>query len=167
MVADRSVDEIVECISEGFESLAAVDVTALTGLEVAELVQATQRLRSMADAVCVRSAGALDVSNAWVADGARSAAAWMQWRCRIQRGRAVSFLRCARELRDMPLTEVALMSGAISVDHVRLLVDAKQLSPVAFADSEQRLVELASSLPVCSFEKTVTYWKHLNEPDGM
>jgi len=89
----------------------------------------------------------------------------MQWRCGIQRGRAMAFLRCARELRDMPATETALMRGEITTDHVRLLVDAKQLSPDAFADHEAKLVGLAATLRVAQFEKALAYWKQLADPD--
>ena len=130
-----------------------------------ELNEAAQRLRTLADGVCVRAASALDTSGAWAPEGAKSPAAWLQWRCRIQRGRAVTFLRCARELRTMPATEVALLAGQITVEHVRLLVDAKQLSPEAFTADEDRLVGAAARLRVAQFEKALAYWKHLHEPD--
>ena len=44
----------------------------------------------------------------------------------------------------MPATEVALLAGQITVEHVRLLVDAKQLSPEAFTADEDRLVSAAA-----------------------
>lgn len=164
-MGDRSVDELVATATEAFDGLASVDVSTLTGVEVLEVVEATQRLRSMADAACVRSAAALDVSGAWAPEGARSASAWMQWRCRISQGRASSFLRCARELRDMPATEAALMTGAITVDHARALADAKRLSPDAFAEFEEKFVHLAATTRLRHFEKALTYWKQLHEPD--
>jgi hypothetical protein len=145
--------------------LAELDLTRLTCAEVLELVEATQRLRTVADGVCVRAAGALDASGAWAPEGAKSASAWMQWRCRISQGRASSFLRCARELRHMPATEAAFLAGAISVEHVRALVDAKSLSPETFAEDEPRLVHLAGTSRVRHFDKVLTYWKHVHEPD--
>jgi hypothetical protein len=162
---NRSVDRLIEDIASGFAALAEVDLPRLTGVEVLELVQSTQRLRSLADAAGVRSAGALDVSKAWAPEGAKSPAAWMQWRCGIQRARAMTFLRCARELRDMPATETALLAGEITTDHVRLLVDAKQLSPEAFALDEDRLVRAATTYRVAHVEKLLAYWKQVNEPD--
>jgi hypothetical protein len=161
----RSVDRLISEITDRFAALAEVDLTTLTGLEVLEHVQATQRLRSLADAACVRAAGALDASKAWAPEGAKSPAAWMQWRCGIQRARAVVFLRCARELRDMPATETALLAGEITTDHVRLLVDAKQLAPEVFAEHEPKLVRLARTLRVTQFEKVMAYWKQLADPD--
>src|SRR5688500_5911171 len=109
----RCVDRLIEEIAERFAALAEVDLTALTGLEVLEHVQATQRLRSLADAACVRAAGALDVSKAWVPTGARSPVAWMQWRCGVQRARAMAHLRCAGEMRDLPAAEAAGMPGRV------------------------------------------------------
>lgn len=164
-MGDRSVETLVAMATEAFDGLAAVAVAELTEVEVLELVEATQRLRSMADAACVRAAGALDVSGAWAPEGAKSASAWMQWRCRISQGRASSFLRCARELRAMPVTAAALDAGAITVEHVSALVGAQQLSPEAFAESEVKLVHLAATSRVKHFEKLLTYWKHLHEPD--
>ena len=99
---------------DGTCRLAHVDVTGLTDDEVLELNEAAQRLRTLADGVCVRAASALDTSGAWAPEGAKSPAAWLQWRCRIQRGRAVTFRRCARELRTMSATEVALLAGQIT-----------------------------------------------------
>ena len=151
--------------SEAMTGLAAVDATTLSGVEVLELVVASQRLRSMADAVCVRAAGALEASGAWAPEGARSASAWMQWRCRIPAGRAVTALRCARALRGMPATEAAFLAGAITVEHVQRLVDAHRLSAEAFAASEAKLVHLASTLRVRQFDTALTYWAQLHEPD--
>ncbi len=160
-----SVDLAIEQAETGLAALAQVDLAGLTDVEVLELNEAAQRLRTLADGVCVRAASALDTSGAWAPEGAKSPAAWLQWRCRIQRGRAVTFLRCARELRTMPATEVALLAGQITVEHVRLLVDAKQLSPEAFTADEDRLVGAAARLRVAQFEKALAYWKHLHEPD--
>ncbi len=162
-VAEREITRI----SRGFAALAALDLTTLTGPEVLELVEATQRLRSLADGACVRAAGALDVSGAWAPEGAKSPSAWMQWRCRIQAGRAVAHLRCARELREMPATEAALMTGAITIEHVRSLVGAKQLAPAAYANDEERLVRLAATSRVPHFERVLSYWKQVNEPDSV
>lgn len=162
-----SLHRIVEDITAGFDALAMVAVTELTDHEVRELVQATQRVRSMADAACVRSAGALDASGAWAPDGARSPAAWMEWRCRIQKSRASAALRCARELRHMPLTEAAMLAGDLTSDHVRLLVDAKHVASAAFAEQEEKLVELATRFRISHFEKALRYWKQVNEPDAI
>jgi hypothetical protein len=160
-----SVDLAIEQADAALATLAQVEVTDLTDQQVLDLNQAAQRLRTRADAVCVRAAGALDTSGAWVPEGARSASAWLQWRCQIQRGRAATFLRCARELRMMPATEAALMGAALSVDHARVLVDAKQCSPEAFAADETRLVAAAARLRMVHLEKVITYWKHLHEPE--
>ena len=65
----------------------------------------------------------------------------------------------------MPATEAALLAGQITVEHVRTLVDAKQLSPEAFTADEDRLVVPATRLRVVHFEKALAYWKHLHEPD--
>ncbi len=165
-MSDRWIDQLVGDAAAAFAALAEVDAASLTDLEILELVRGTQRLRSMADAACVRAAGTLDASGAWRPEGARSAAAWMQWRCGILKSRGSAALRCARELRHMPLTERAMLDGSLTTDHVRLLVDARHHAPEAFAEDEPRLVELAGRLWVTQLEKLLRYWKQANDPDA-
>lgn len=165
MGGQGSTDEAIAQIAAGFAALGQVDVPGLTDGEVRELVQATQQVRSMADAACIRAAGALDVSGAWAPEGARSAAAWMQWRCRILKSRGSTDVRCARELRHMPHSEASMVAAEITSDHVRLLVAARHFAPDAFAEQEERLVAMAGRMWVQQFEKALSYWKHVNEPD--
>jgi hypothetical protein len=160
-----SADLAIEQVEAGLAALARIDVTRLTDQEVLDLNVAVQRLRTRADAACVRAAGALDASGAWAPEGPKSPSAWLQWRCRIQRGRATTVLRCARALRAMPATEAALMTAEITVEHARLLVDAEQRAPDAFADDEVRLVQAATRLRFGQLQKVLTYWAHLHAPE--
>jgi hypothetical protein len=69
----------------------------------------------------------------------------------------------------MPLTAEAFLEGRVTADHVRLLADAQEANPEAFADDgEARLLESAQGLPLFSqFERVVQYWCQLAAPDGV
>ncbi len=64
----------------------------------------------------------------------------MAWRCGLSRGRAGAVLKCARQLRDLPGVEAAMLAGRITVDHVRLLAAAHRADAEAFAQDEARLI---------------------------
>jgi hypothetical protein len=166
MDVTASVEVLLKEIEDRCAAVAEQDLTELTEDEVLDAVERAQRIRSMADALCLRTAGALDVSKAWTGDGARSATAWIAWRCRVPRSRASAAVAGARSLRSMPSTEAALLAGDITADHARLLAKAQATAPEAFAaDGEERLLEAARTLTFRHFETAVRYWRHLNAPD--
>lgn len=168
MESSGSAEVILKEIEESFAALAELDLTVLTETEVTDAVVRAQRIRSMADAVCQRTAGALDVSQAWQADGARSPIAWITHSCRVPRSRASAAVSGARALRKMPATEVAMSAGAITADHARLLSSAQRANPEAFAaDGEARLLGCAAVLSFSQFEIAVRYWRHRNAPDDV
>jgi hypothetical protein len=168
MDSGRSVEVVQKEIEARFGELAELSLVELTEGEVTDAVRRSQRLRSMADGHCLRAAGALESSQAWVADGARSATAWIAWQCGTSRGRASAAMVGARSLRDMPRVEAALLAGDLTTDHVRLLAHARSVAPAAFAeDGEERLVHLAGELRFTQFETAVRYWCHLAAPNDV
>jgi hypothetical protein len=75
-------------------------------------------------------------------------------------------LKCARQLRDLPLTEAAFLAGGLTVDHVRLLAHAQRTDPAGFAEDEERLVGAAGRMLFSGFQTVITYWVHAHDPDG-
>ena len=149
-----------------FAELAGLDPTSLTLGEVTDYAIRSQAIRSMADAQCARSAGAVETSGAWVGEGAQSPGAWISWRAGIRRAKASGSLVCARELRAMPATEVAFLAGKVSVDHVRLLAEAQAAAPGVFADGgEAQLLGSVPGLLFSQFERVIAYWCQLAAPD--
>lgn len=166
MALGRSVDVVQKDIESCFAELAALVGSDLTEGEVVDYVRRSQRIRSMAEAQCARSAAALESSQAWVADGARSATAWIAWQCRTSQGRASSAVVASRGLRTMPLVEAAFIAGDLTGDHVRLLAMAQAAAPEPFADGgEELLVASALDLRFRQFETCIRYWCHRSAPD--
>lgn len=156
---------ILKEIEASFAELAALDPTCLTDGEVIDYVRRAQRILSLADAHCARSAGRLDVSKAWAADGAKSATAWVRWQCNLAHGRASEAVCTARSLRVMPVVEEAMLAGRLTADHVRILAAAQRVAPEAFAVAEAKLVERAVELRFDVFVKRLRYWRTYHAPD--
>ena len=142
------------------------DLTGLTDGEVIEATELASEVAKLADAAQVRVLGRLDVSRAWANDGARSGAAWVAWRCGFSKGRAGGLLKCARQLRDLPGVEAAMLAGRITVDYVRLLAASHRADPEAFAEDEARLIDAAERLLFSAFERVIQYWTYAHAPDA-
>jgi len=161
----RSFEVLVREMADAVAALAAVDPTVVTEGELMDATVGVHAIDAALDAVRTRLVGQMDVRKAWAGDGARSAAAWVGWRCRLPRPVATGTLKCARALREMPVVEAAFLEGAITADHVRLLAAARSWAPKAFERDEARLVAKAREMLFRSFEKVVRYWRDRNAPD--
>lgn len=141
------------------------DLTTLTEHEVLDLAEAAAQVAQLATAAQTAAVAGVDTSRAFQPTGARSAAAWLAWRCRLPRGRANGLVRGARRVRDLPGTEAAFLAGALSPDHVTLLASCHAADPAAFAEQESLLVEHARTLAFRHFERVVRYWIERHDPD--
>jgi hypothetical protein len=167
MEVRRPAEVVVKEIEARYAELARLDPTSLTDGEIEAVAIGAQRLRAMADHLCQRSAAALDASQGWVPEGARSCAAHLAWKARIPIGRAKATVAGGRALRAMPRTDAALAAGDISAEHVRLLATAQAVNPEAFAaDGEERLLRAAGILLYRSWCVAVRYWMDQADPDG-
>jgi hypothetical protein len=165
MAGSRSIGVVQKEIAELFAELAELPTDRLTSGEIAEYALESQRIRSLADAHCARSAGVLDRSKVWSIDGAKSASAWLAWKATVQKERATTDVAAARGLRDMPLAERSMLAGRITADHVRRLAAAQRLNAVEYAADETRLVERAEELRYSQFDRLMRYWCIYAAPD--
>lgn len=161
----RSFEALVQVAADAVAALASVDPTTLTEGELMDAAIEVHAVDAALDAVRTRVVGQMDVRHSWAGDGARSAAAWVSWRCRLPRSVAAGTLRCARVLREMSLVDVAFLEGAITADHVRLLAAARSWAPEAFERDQESLVARARQALFRAFEQTVRYWRDHNAPD--
>ena len=156
---------LLDLAHAGLAAVAERDLTELTEVEVLEAAQASTEVAVLATAVQTAAAGRLDTSKAWQASGAKSAGAWLAWQCRVPSKRANGVVRCARRLRDLPGTEAAFLAGQLTADHVTLLASCHAADPEAFAAEEDLLVGHATTLAFRHFERVITYWLQLHDPD--
>jgi hypothetical protein len=161
MTSNAPVSVLLKEVEERLAAVAERPFGDLTDGEVLEVAVAAQRLSSMVDGLCARSAAAVDASRAWVPDGAASASAWLAWRCKVAKARTSSHLKLGRHLRTMPATQAALAAGEISLDHARLLASAQAAAPEVFADGgEDELLDAARGLAFSQFQKVIRYWRY-------
>lgn len=167
MAVGRSVEVVIEEVAGRLAELdALLSPDVLTEGEVAEAAVGLERLRSMLEARCARAASLVEAGQVWVADGARSATAWLAWRTHLPAGRLRRSAGCGRALRAMPATEAAFVAGAVGVEHVEHLARARELAPEAFAaGGEELLVREAGQLLFAQWVKAVAYWCQLAAPD--
>ena len=165
MAGGRSIGVVQKEIAELFAELAEIPTDQLSSGEVADYARDSQRIRSLADAHCARSAGVLDRSKVWSIDGAKSASAWISWQATVRKERAAAAVALARDLREMPLAEQSMLEGRITADHVRRLAAAQHTNPEEYAEDEARLVERAEVMRYQHFDRIIRYWCIYAAPD--
>ncbi|HEV7760557.1 MAG TPA: DUF222 domain-containing protein, partial [Acidimicrobiales bacterium] len=103
--------------------------------------------------------GELDAGEAWRAEGATSAVAWLRRETR-QSGRDASrCARTARRLRDLPVTAAAYLDGSLSSGQVQAIVANlnDEIAPL-FADAETEMVPLLVPLSVPDVATAMQTW---------
>ena len=130
-------------------------------------VEALHRELSRLEAFVTEASAAFEASQEWVADGAKTAAAWINVRCGLPRGTARRRVRLGRTLRHLPTTADAWREGRIGPDQVRDLASARRhRSEASMARDEEMLVEQAETLRFEEFHRALNYWKQLADPEG-
>jgi hypothetical protein len=155
---------VVEELAAQVDSLAAADPAALADDET--LVALHRQLERLA-AVVARADAAFDAAKRWEADGARSAAAWISFRCHLPMDAARRSVRLGRALRAMPATEEAWVTGEIGVAQADALVRIRRrVGEDGFDPSELDLVNYAIELRFRDFLRALAYWAQAADPDG-
>jgi hypothetical protein len=125
------------------------------------------RTRARLDAEEAAVIAEFDQRSCCVDDGMVNTRAWLGHHTGVARAVAGGRVRLARRLRRMPLMADALQSGSVTEGHARSL--GRCLTPrtlEAFARDEQVLVDQAVGLEADDFDRVVTRWLFLNDPDG-
>ena len=152
------------------ELVAAVDAACEVDpadLGDGETVVALHRQLARLEAVLTRAVAAFDVGRTWGADGARSAASWVAFSCRLPASAARRRVRVGRALRQMPEVEAAWLAGDIADAHAAPLAAARTpATEEAFSRDEEVLVGEAKRLTHQQFMGVLGYWYQLTDPDG-
>jgi hypothetical protein len=146
-------------LRSGIDELRVED---LDGVDDDGLEGALQDLERMAAALQVeilRRVATVDRRGAFRRDGYLNTASWLARRLGLSWGEAISYLRVARALEDMPRAREALESGQISRSAVRVLVAAREAHPEEFACAEEVLVEAARNLTIRELHRAAAYWR--------
>ena len=154
----------LDALEEAVDLLSDSDPSSLADTESMERLL---REHARIEAIVTQAAAAFDVSESWVVDGARNAAAWLVARCRLPKSQAKRLIRRGRELRHLPVVAEAWAQGTITAAQVDVVTPLYgPATEEALARDEPLLVEQAITLPYRSFVRAAAYWKQLADPDG-
>ncbi|HEX2193147.1 MAG TPA: DUF222 domain-containing protein [Acidimicrobiales bacterium] len=106
---------LLEELSAAVDRLVEADPTTLDDRDT---VVALHRELERLTAVTTRAVGSFDAVREFDEDGARSAASWLAYRCRIPSATARARVRLGRALRHLPVAEAAWLEGEVGEAHV-------------------------------------------------
>ena len=132
-----------------------------------EAMEAALRRHARVDAETAYAVAAFESSGAWQASGARTARAWIMHHLHLSSAEAGRHIARGRALRRLPLVEAAFGEGAITGDHVGLLMALDHgTTKEPLHRQEQLLVDLARVHTFDEFKRLVGYWAQHYDPDG-
>jgi hypothetical protein len=98
--------------------------------------------------------------------GYPSLTAFLKDRCRMASGRAHRLVAKSRMFRSARATFRAWTGNHLSTDQAAVLLDQATSLPGAFADGEERLVEIVEDLNVSDTRRVIEYWRQsVDGPD--
>ena len=119
------------------------------------------------EAFVTEATAAFEAGEAWAADGAKTASAWIATRCRVPRSAARRRTRLGRTLRHLPRCAEAWREGRIGADQARAIASARRhRTEASMARDEEMLVSQAATMGFEDFPRALGYWKQLADPEG-
>jgi hypothetical protein len=145
----------------------ALERADVDGFSVANEVRVLHHLRARLDAQIARRVDVLDRSGEWVADGARSCAAWVRRACRVSERDARATVRMAKQVREMPSVGELWAAGAITTGHVDVLTRARLRARAdeSFAAFEDQLANVALHAWPEDVERVARQWRDALDAD--
>lgn len=137
-------DRLTQATNEMRDCIAEIDVDCIAGKDAARLVGIADEARRMIDGLRTVAVGRVEKTEAWRVGGAKSAADWLAMKTGSGWGEAKSTVTLAANLRSLPETEAALLSGKISGTQAIEVALGATASP----NAESRLLRLATSSSV-------------------
>jgi len=130
-------------------------------------MEATLRRHARMDAETALAVADFESSGAWKSGGALTVNAWIMHELHLSRAEARRHLARGRALRRLPLVMAAFTEGAITGDHVAVLMALDHgATHEPLHRQEQLLVDLARHYTFDEFSRLVRYWALHYDPDG-
>jgi Domain of unknown function (DUF222) len=136
-------------------------IATLKHPNVNEAEHLSEEIAELAAHITVATARLLDLirefdeREGWGHAGAKSCAEWLSWRIGMDLA-AREHVRVAKALPNAPLIAQAFARGELSYSRVRAL------TRVATADTEERLLVAAKSMPAAYVERLVRGWRRVD-----
>jgi hypothetical protein len=160
---------VIDDIAATIDQLLTVDTQQHHGDELVGALMALNRQQQRLLGAYARLARAYDASKAWADNGAKNAASWLAYRCRMPAADAKAHIKLGRALERMPHVAESLTRGAIGAYHARKLarLAGNPRTADAFTADEHKLLGYAETQEWPQFCRSVTYWEQHADPDGI
>jgi hypothetical protein len=149
-------------VEEGRQVLAAarawvagIDPAALSDDRASEVLDIAVALEALGAGLTLLVAARAVAGTDWEAQGHRSAAGWLAEATRSSVPTALSTLRAAEQLSELPATADAVRAGRLSALEARVVSAAASAAP----DAEAELLQAAAELPVGEFTRVPVRWR--------
>ena len=146
-------------LRSGIDELRAEDLDGVDDDGLEGDLEELERVAAALQVEILRRVATVDRRGAFRRDGYLNSASWLARRLGLSWGEAISYLRLARALEDMPRAREALVCGEISRSAVRVLAGAREAHPEEYASAEEVLVDAARNLTIRELRRTVAYWR--------
>jgi len=142
----------------------------LAGLDDASLGEALTGMREVFDrgeAVFADGLRRFDKSGEYKADGAITLVAWLRDRCRLSAGAAAERVGIARQLEQLPKTELAFARGEVAYQHVAVIARAAEhVGVAAVRQEETALLQAAGRMDPGQFTNHAKHFEHRVDAAG-
>jgi len=152
-------------LRSAIEQLRSEDLSRQPDAQLEEDFAELQRASELIEAERLRRLAEIDRRGIFARDGHLSAASWLTTSFRVGWGQATQQVRTARGLESMPETRRALDAGELSLSAARILVQAREANPEAFARCEGTLVEAARVHQVRDLQRVTSHWQQSAEQE--
>lgn len=150
-----------EAFQAALDDLVDVDPVGLSDGQVHRQLLELFREQSRLEALTLRFAASWDARRVWAENGSKAADARLARDVKLRRVTAARVMRRARALVSMPLTAAALAEGAITTDHVDVLMHANAQSRfrcIRFALDEHQLVGYCRQMSFFEADRAIRNW---------
>jgi hypothetical protein len=156
----KTLDDVVS-------SLGSQDLAELPDARIEEDFAALQRGIERLEVQRLRRLAEISRRGLHERDGHLSAGSWLARTHGLSRATAAAQVRLARAIEAMPEARRSLREATVSLGAVKVLADARQADPEAFARAEGVLVAAAKLHPVGDLERVVGHWRHRVRTDRL
>jgi len=154
---DRVVDDLIGELARSRDAVG----------DAGEWVECLERALARVESFVTAEVGRFDASGAYLADGARDAAAWLSTRARLSRAAARAQVRRGRARAEHRAFAAAWDAGEITGAHLDVVVSVdRPATHDALVRDASILVGHARTLRYSSFCRAVAYFEQLADPDG-
>ena len=156
---DREVTVLGETADRDLTSALHDQIDALFNDQLEQAIINLKRLVDASHAQLLATINELDRREIPAAEHHLSTTNWLGHFCRMSPSEASGVAKTARSLVHMPQVERQAVTGQVSSASLRVVAQARDRHPEAFAAHESVFAELATSLDARDLRRAISHWE--------